>query len=186
MAMLKYMHDGDADSAIHYLKRMRQTDMVQRYLHECYRIKGDYTTLAAAQDSFYRAQMADIDKWNIYNFGDINARIINMGINMQNQKLLAIRQDEDAKRKETALHNANLKLANAQPLFVSSASRKQRHRRWGRGQVLSALSTNSYQGSPGPKALRELRLFERFFDIDRSLTAPLLFVPGSLSAYPFR
>lgn len=121
MAMLKYMHDGDADSAIHYLKRMRQTDMVQRYLHECYRIKGDYTTLAAAQDSFYRAQMADIDKWNIYNFGDINARIINMGINMQNQKLLAIRQDEDAKRKETALHNANLKLANAQLTLRNSS-----------------------------------------------------------------
>lgn len=54
------------------------------------------------------------------------------------------------------------------------------------GSMPPSLLTISYLGSLGPKALRELRFFKRFFYIDRSLTAPLPFAPGSLSAYPYR
>ena len=114
IAMLKFMHDGDADSAIFYLKRMRQTDMVKRYLHECYRIKKDCQALAVAQDSFFRAQLVDIDKWQAINFDDINVRLINTGIDMQHQLLIAERQEEDARRKKAELHNANLILSNTQ------------------------------------------------------------------------
>ena len=121
IAMLKYMHDGDADSAIFYLKRMRQTDMVKRYLHECYCIKKDYQALAVAQDSFFRAQLIDIGKWQAVNFGDINARLVNTGINMQHQLLLAERQDEESRYQEAELRNVNLKLANNQ-LTLRNAS----------------------------------------------------------------
>lgn len=53
------------------------------------------------------------------------------------------------------------------------------------GEYAPSLLSISYLGSLGPKALRELRFFKHFFYIDRSLTAPLLFAPGSLSAYPY-
>ena len=54
------------------------------------------------------------------------------------------------------------------------------------GSMPPSLLTILYLGSLDPKALRELRFFKRFFYIDRSLTAPLPFAPGSLSAYPYR
>lgn len=121
LAILNMLYNGQYDEAYKRLKDKKNSLRYMRLLAEYYRRTNDYKSLAETQTDLYHRQIIYSDDVLQENYDDMYARFFNFQLGLQNQMLLAERQQTDSRRKAAELKNTNLQLANTQLTLRNSS-----------------------------------------------------------------